>query len=206
MQPESSRSYRGRSAAERRADRRARFLEAGLIVFADKGYAQSTVTDVCAEAGLSRRQFYEEFSDRESLLVTIYDRIQADARAAIESALATGRTGSLDEIAATTMTAYVTAVGADPRRAKIAFVEIVGINEKIERHRLRQRLVWGELLEAVARSLDGARTPPGGYLLAGSAFIGAVNGLVHQWSLTEPRQPVADLVDILSTILVALLT
>ncbi|MBF6480002.1 TetR/AcrR family transcriptional regulator, partial [Nocardia cyriacigeorgica] len=65
-------NYAGRSVAERRAERRALFLEAGLTVFAEKTYAASSISDVCAVAGLSRRQFYEQYTGREELLVDVY--------------------------------------------------------------------------------------------------------------------------------------
>ncbi|MFC4606123.1 TetR/AcrR family transcriptional regulator [Rhodococcus kronopolitis] len=205
--PDSTRNYGGRSVADRRADRRARFLDAALTVFADKSYANSTISDVCAEAGLSRRQFYEAFAGREEVLVALYDDIQRDAGAAIASAYAAAITDDLWERASTVMTAYVRSIGTDARRAKIAFVEIVGVNAQVEQHRLAQRKTWGTVFETLLGQLVGPDVrPPGGYETSATAFIGAVNGLVHQWSITEPRPPVTDLVEVLSTILVALVS
>ncbi|MFD1812094.1 TetR/AcrR family transcriptional regulator [Rhodococcus gannanensis] len=202
----SSRSYGGRSVAERRAERRARFLDAALTVFADQSYVRSTISAICAEAGLSRRQFYEEFGGREEVLVALYDQIQQEAGAAIAGAYDAAEP-DLWRAAATVMTAYVTAIGTDARRAKIAFVEVVGVSDEVERHRLAQRRAWGEMFESLVAGLVGPDVrPAGGYEMAATAFIGAVNGLVHQWSITEPRTPVTDLVEVLSTVLVALVT
>ncbi|MGW0040952.1 TetR/AcrR family transcriptional regulator [Rhodococcus sp. NPDC003348] len=202
---DSSRNYAGRSLTERRAERRARFLDAAMTVFAEKSYAHSTISDVCAEAGLSRRQFYEEFSGREDVLVALYDQIQAEAGAAIAAAYESVESTDLWQAASTVMTAYVTTIGTDARRAKIAFVEVVGVSEQVERHRLAQRRAWAAMFETLIGALVGSEvSPPGGYEMSATAFIGAVNGLVHQWSITEPRPPVTDLVGVLSTILVAL--
>ncbi|WP_280234168.1 TetR/AcrR family transcriptional regulator [Nocardia cyriacigeorgica] len=197
-------NYAGRSVAERRAERRALFLEAGLMVFADKTYAASSISDVCAAAGLSRRQFYEQYSGREELLVDVYDHVQQQARAAFREGLASA--GSLDArvLIGSAMRAYVHAITDDPRRVQVAFVEIVGVSDAVEHHRAQMRDDWGEAIAATAAVVPGVRTPPGGWGLAMAAFIGAVNGAVHRWSQQHPRPPVDDLLEVLSTLLLAL--
>ncbi|WP_431957673.1 TetR/AcrR family transcriptional regulator [Nocardia lijiangensis] len=197
-------SYAGQSVAERQVERRALFFEAALTVFAEKTYAHSSVTDICAVAGLSRRQFYEQYADREELLVEVYDRIHEQARDAVAQAL--GTAGAIEPRVLTDVAirAYIEAVVGDIRKAKVAFVEIVGVSEAVERHRAEVRDRWGAVVEAAAASLPGVRTPPGGWRVAMAAFIGAVNGLVHQWSLDDPRPPVDVLVDVLTTLLTAL--
>ena len=45
------RLYRGVSAAERRAERRERLLEAGLELFGTRGYADSSIRAISAQAG-----------------------------------------------------------------------------------------------------------------------------------------------------------
>ena len=52
------RRYRGVSEEARQAERRQRFVEAGLTVFGSRGYHSSTVRSICAEAGLTERYFY----------------------------------------------------------------------------------------------------------------------------------------------------
>jgi AcrR family transcriptional regulator len=74
------RPWRGVSATERTAERRERLIEAALEVFATRGYSASTVRDVCREAGLTERYFYESFRNREALLAALADRIVDDSR------------------------------------------------------------------------------------------------------------------------------
>ncbi|WP_435590542.1 TetR/AcrR family transcriptional regulator [Nocardia sp. bgisy118] len=197
-------SYAGQSVAERQVERRALFFEAALTVFAEKTYAHSSITDICAAAGLSRRQFYEQYAGREELLVEVYDRIHEQARDAVARALATADAVEPRVLVDVAIRAYIEAVVGDIRKAKVAFVEIVGVSEAVERHRAEVRDRWGAVVEAAAGSLPGVRTPPGGWRVAMAAFIGAVNGLVHQWSLDDPRPPVEVLVDVLTTLLTAL--
>ncbi len=201
----SPRSYGGRSVADRKAERRARFLDAGLTVFAERTYANSTISDVCAAAGLSRRQFYEEFRDREHLLTALYDSIFADNRTAIAQALTAAPSGDIRRIADVAMRALVESVGTDPRRAQVAFVEVVGVSAAMEAHRAQSREEWVRFFEALVRTyFPDAIEPPGGWRLAGTAFVGAVTYIVHQWAVESPRGPVEPLVGILVTILVAL--
>ncbi|MFE7717456.1 TetR/AcrR family transcriptional regulator [Nocardia rhizosphaerihabitans] len=199
-------NYTGTSVAERQIERRALFIEAGLTVFAEKSFANSSLTDVCAAAGLSRRQFYEQFAGREELLVAVYDTVQGKARDAVAAALAAAETDDLRALIDAAVRAYTTAITDDIRCAKVAFVEIVGVSPAIEEHRAQVRDRWGEVVAAIAAGREGVRVPPGGWRVSMAAFIGAVNGAVHQWSLDDPRPPVDELVEVFSTLLNALTT
>ncbi len=201
------RQYGGRAVVERKAERRQRFLEAATRIFAERGYADCSLADVCAAAGLSKRQFYEEFHTREDVLVAAYDRIQDEAAGAV---LARMREldPRFDLTAAMTavVTAYLESIGSDPYRAKLAFIEVVGVSDRMERHRRERRHAWASVLEShvVPAVAPGSRVrgAPG---WAASALIGAINGLAHEWVLADPRPAVAELVDLLVPIAMSLL-
>src|SRR5436305_4647797 len=55
------------------ASQRGRLLDAMAEVVADRGYAASTVADVIARAGVSRKTFYEHFRDKEGCFLAAYD-------------------------------------------------------------------------------------------------------------------------------------
>jgi AcrR family transcriptional regulator len=55
------------------ASQRARMLEAMAGAVAERGYATVTVADVVARAGVSRKTFYEHFSDKEACFLAAYD-------------------------------------------------------------------------------------------------------------------------------------
>ncbi|MCP2320774.1 transcriptional regulator, TetR family [Nocardia amikacinitolerans] len=201
------RQYGGRAVADRKAERRLRFLEAATRLFAERGYTECSLADVCAAAGLSKRQFYEEFETREDVLAAAYDRIQDDAVAAVGNALAT-LDPRLEPSAAMTavLTAYLGSLGADPYRAKVAFIEVVGVSDRMERHRRERRHAWATVLETAVVP----RVAPGGHVrggpgLAASALIGAINGLTHEWLLCDPRPPVSALVELLVPVALALI-
>ncbi|WP_069163128.1 TetR/AcrR family transcriptional regulator [Nocardia altamirensis] len=202
-----SRQYGGRAVTERKAERRLRFLVAATRIFAERGYANCSLADLCTAAGLSKRQFYEEFQTREDVLVAAYDRIQDDAAAAVLAALA-DLDPRYDMTAAMTamVSAYSGSIGSDPYRAKVAFIEVVGVSDRMERHRRERRHSWAALLDSVVvpAVAPGARIRGGGAWGA-SALIGAINGLTHEWVLAEPRPPADLLVELLVPIALALL-
>jgi AcrR family transcriptional regulator len=201
------RQYGGRAVSERKAERRQRFLDAAIRTFAERGYADCSLADVCTTAGLSKRQFYEEFQTREDVLIAAYNHIQDEATTAIrESVAALGP--QLDSTTAVTamLTAFLGSIGVDPYRPKVAFVEVVGVSERMEEHRRARRHAWGATLETVLTSIAGPDVRlVGGTTWAASALIGAVNGISHEWILADPRPPIANLADVLIPIATSLI-
>ncbi len=193
------RQYGGRAVAERKAERRVRFLDAATRLFAERGYTDCSLADVCAAAGLSKRQFYEEFETREDVLAAAYDRVQDDAAAAVLGSLADLDPRFDPETAIRAIvTSYVGSIGSDPYRAKLAFIEVVGVSERMERHRRERRHAWASVIEStvVPMVLPGGRVRglPG---MAASALIGAINGLAQEWLLAQPRPSLDGLVELL---------
>ncbi|WP_433334911.1 TetR/AcrR family transcriptional regulator [Spirillospora sp. CA-294931] len=118
------RRYRGVDADERQAARRERLLEAGLELFGTAGYTTTSVEDVCRQAGLAKKFFYESFSDRESLILAVYEAEITRAQEAVLRAAAEAAPTVQDQAAAG-VSAFVHTVGADPRVARLVFREIV---------------------------------------------------------------------------------
>lgn len=83
------RPFRGVSAVDRRADRRAQLISAGLEVLGANGASGFTMTAVCRQAGLTERYFYESFGNRDELLVAVYDSVVAGIFDKISRTLAT---------------------------------------------------------------------------------------------------------------------
>ena len=117
-----TRPYGGVSADDRRAERRARLIEAGLELLGERGWAGTTVRGVCAEAGLSERYFYESFGDRDRLLVAIFDRVATEAAGAIVAAVEAAPHDA-DAKARAAIDAFVRLLAEDPRRARAMLVE-----------------------------------------------------------------------------------
>ncbi|HWU20161.1 MAG TPA: TetR/AcrR family transcriptional regulator [Nocardioides sp.] len=171
--------YRGVSAQERAAERRARLMEATLEVWADPS-RRTTMTAVCAEAGLTERYFYESFRGLDEALRAVLETVAAE----IEETTTSAADNAGDDPVARTqamMEAFVAYLAADPRRGRVAIVEAGAMPE------LRQRRT--ELLRHFAhRTAEEARAwlplPEGSATedeLAGLLFIGGMAELITAW-------------------------
>ncbi|WKX71631.1 TetR/AcrR family transcriptional regulator [Streptomyces sp. XD-27] len=198
--------YAGRSAQERRAERRQRLLDAGLRLFGDSpGYRATSVTALCEAAGLSTRQFYEEFGGLEEVLATLHLFVNDQAEQATRAALAESEGLDLEHRAQAVFRAYASAATSDPRHIRIAFVEIVGVSPRLERQRLVRRARWVELIRAAAvEAAERGEAAPRDYRLAATAFIGAVNGLLHDWTAGQVDATLDEIVDELVLLLVGM--
>ncbi|WP_233608813.1 TetR/AcrR family transcriptional regulator [Nocardia stercoris] len=197
------RMYAGQPVEDRQRQRRARFLESGLTVFARDGYANSSVGAICKDAGLSSRQFYEEFTGRESLLLELYEMIDRESREVVAAALEENSDAGAAAIIDAAVRAYVESIGRDPRKARVALVEVVGAGQKVEKFRLDLRRAWGELLASAAEdaALHG-EIPPGDYEMRVMAIIGAVNYVVDCWSGADPKQPLDEVIQVLRRVII----
>jgi len=62
---------------KRRAETRERLFEAARLVFAEEGFGQASVEDVCARAGYTRGAFYSNFSSLEELFLAMWEQRSA---------------------------------------------------------------------------------------------------------------------------------
>ncbi|MGW1495380.1 TetR/AcrR family transcriptional regulator [Streptomyces sp. NPDC002402] len=175
--------YGGRSAEERQAERRRRFLDAALQLFGDSpGYRATTVAALSEAAGLSTRQFYEEFRTLEDVLAALHLQVNDWAEEAALAALAEAEGMPVAQRAAAAFRAYAANVTGDPRRIRITFVEIIGVSPRLEEQRLARRSRWVDLICAeAAAAVERGEAAPRDYRVAAAAFIGSVNGLLHDW-------------------------
>jgi AcrR family transcriptional regulator len=142
--------YRGATAEERRAERRARLLDAGLELVGTSGWQAATVRAVCARARLTTRYFYESFETRDALLLALFDAITEEAAARVLAAVA----AAPDEAQAKSRAAvgaFVDLLVEDPRKARVAFSEAQGHELLVRRRRDGLRL-FARLMAEQARA------------------------------------------------------
>ena len=189
-----SRRYGGVPGEQRRADRRARLLEAGLQLLGTVGWEQTTMTAVCAEARLTERYFYESFRNREQLLLAVLDAVSEEIRLGIVAAL---RTHPDDAEAAVrgAVEAYVDVLTGDPRKARLTLVEAVAA-PPLRRRRAELLREFAILIVAQNRRLYGAAAlPPPQAEIQAVLYVGGVAELFTVWlggGLDATREQVVD--------------
>lgn len=113
------RPYGGISAEQRQVDRRARLIETGLDLLATGGPAKVTVTAVCSTSRITERYFYENFTDRDALLNSIFEHTADDAALAISEAV-TAAAPDPRIRAQAAVTVMLNQLTGDPRLSQIA--------------------------------------------------------------------------------------
>ncbi|MFB6552772.1 TetR/AcrR family transcriptional regulator [Streptomyces sp. NPDC056405] len=136
-------TYGGQSREERTADRRARISRAALELFAARSYDDVTVAEVCARAKVAKRYFYEHFTDREDLLLSVH-RQENDWLLAGMSAAAPKEPDNLDALLRPMMTALVTMLAEHPDSARVIYINA-------PRMELRRRGVLRKNAELIGR-------------------------------------------------------
>lgn len=189
-----SRRYSGKSVEEWSAARRERLLAAALELFSTDGYQATSVERLCGTAKVSTRHFYQEFANKEAVLIAVHEQGVQQGYERAAGMLSDLPESPIQRRLAGAAKAYLHTMVADPRRARIAFVEVVGVSAAVEKRRMEMReaivsLVAAEGSAAVARGEIEDRN----FRFLGMALIGAVNGTVYDWVLQDPRPPSGEL-------------
>lgn len=121
-----SRSYGGRSAADRVAERRTQLVDAGIALIGTEGVAALGMRAVCREAGLSQKFFYESFADIDELLHAVYAAALSQLEEAVAPAVSSRDLPAVFDAAARLME-------ADPRVCRILLIEPVA-DVRLRRH------------------------------------------------------------------------
>jgi AcrR family transcriptional regulator len=203
MSSTTERRYGGKTATERRGERREQLLDAGLELFGTQGFPAVTIEALCAQAGLNPRYFYEQFASREELLGAVYERHVVAVLQTVQDAIADSPPDPAHRLSAG-LAAFVTATLADERAARINYFEMVGVSAELEARRRGVLRAYAELIAAQAAQLED-RTPPtplgrGDRRMAAVALTGATDGLITDWMSSSPRPPRQAIVDTLLAI------
>ncbi|MBB4855345.1 AcrR family transcriptional regulator [Mycobacteroides chelonae] len=170
----------GRTAAERRAERRERLVNAAQEIWIEQGWAAVTMRGVCARTSLNDRYFYKDFADREDLLAAVWDGVRDELIAQISAIAAEDPERPALDTLRKTITLVVERVSADPGWADIIFVRHVGSGV------LEQRRI--DLLHQATAVLIAAADPylvrnvdRTGFRVDTLVGIGGFSELVNAW-------------------------
>lgn len=176
-----SRGWAGTSLADRRAQRRERLLDAGLELLGTDGSAAVTVRSVCRRAMLTDRYFYENFADRDALLLAVYDQVAAQASTALVEAVAHAGP-DLEQSARAAVEAFLAVLTDDPRKGRVLLLEPL-TDPTLGMRGIALTPMFTELVRAQLGS-DTSRTSPAspdGAQLTATALIGALANLFIRW-------------------------
>jgi AcrR family transcriptional regulator len=175
-----TRPYRGVSAEQRRAQRRAKLIEAGLDVLGSDGMAATTMTAVCARAGLTERYFYESFRDRDELLIAVYENCVQEAYDVLISAIDASPPDLLARARAAAG-ALVQVLTDDPRKGRVHAESMA--SEALREHRTAAMNAYAAVVAGQMRELRGLDEPAhdAPLRLATVMLIGGLSEAIVGW-------------------------
>jgi AcrR family transcriptional regulator len=197
----SARSYSGTSAGDRVLGRRRKLLDAGFALLTGEAARQVTIDAVCRASGLNKRYFYESFADLDALIAAVVDEVAATlttiglgaARTAKEAGLAT------DLVARAAMTAVVTYLVGDPRRARLLFTERAD-NPRATAHRKSVIRGLARELTAFGREYHRATVAAPIAELGSALLVGGSIEILLGWLDGTITMPLAQLIDELAAL------
>jgi AcrR family transcriptional regulator len=191
---------RGRHAAPRAVvaeSQRERMLVAMAAACAEKGYANVAVADVIARAGVSRRSFYEHFTNKEECFLAAYDAGVDGLLDAIDEAEAAGGPRAANAT-------YLELLADNPAFARTFLIEVLGAGEDALARRAAVHARFAARLEDSFAALTGGAVPaPAPHIFR--AAVGAIHELVTQTLIEDGPAALPALLDALMEVELRLL-
>ena len=174
-------------SSERRTTRD-RILDAALDLFSAKGFYDTKLDEIVAEASISKGSIYFHFPNKERLFIALVDQFADLIERRATEAIA-GQSDGIARVQAA-LEAVLETFAKYRRPAKLLLVQAVGLGTVFERKRMEVTdrfalLIQTYLDEAVA---DGSIAPVDTRIVA-HAWMGAIYSVIIQWVYTgEPKR------------------
>jgi TetR/AcrR family transcriptional regulator, fatty acid metabolism regulator protein len=168
-------------------DKRGAILRAAIKVFADKGYFNSKVADIAAEAGIADGTVYLYFKSKEEVLHSIFDRAMDEfiAEGRKELAMLSTPQEKLRRIAEL----HLEKLGADRALAVVFQVELRGSTKFMREF---SAAGFAEYLDIIRKTIDAGQRD-GVFrsdikpIVAAKIFYGALDEMVTNWILSKKQ-------------------
>ena len=175
---------------------RGRMLAAAVDAVDEVGYAGMTVAQVISRARVSRKTFYDVFSDREDCFLAAFDQALEQGGAVVGEAYA-DETSWTDGVRAA-LARLLAAMDEEPAVTRLVVVEALGAGERVlERRR--------ETLDGLAAAVDRGRDAPGALnppQVTAEGVVGAVFAVLYSRVLEGGAEPLAGLLGQLMSMVV----
>lgn len=196
------RSYGGVSATERIAARREKLLDAALELYGTRGFTATGVKDICRQAHLTDRYFYESFADAQELFVATYDRVTTDLLEQVALSVAAARPEPEPQVRAAIET-FIRALTDDPRKARVLFAETASAGAEAERHVRTSLRRFADLVAATARPYLRSTTPERLLHMGALSLVGAIERVIIEWQDGHLQATIDEIVDYLVRLFLA---
>lgn len=165
--------------------------EAALKLLAVRDFEDTTIDQIAAAAGVSRRTFFRYFQSKEDVIVESLATVGQDLRATLEA-----RPASLRPAAALRQTfcLFEQACTEHPDKA-LRLTRLILHTPALNARYLERQAKWkATLAETLARREKASRHDMRAVVVVGVAFV-ALDAALHEWVAGDGRREFADLLD-----------
>lgn len=154
---------------------RSRLLEGMAAALAQKGYADTTISDIVREASVSRRTFYEHFAGKAECLVALYEAASRNALKVLRQAIDPAH--GWEQQVEHAIGAYLGSMAANPVLMRTLLIEILHLGPAGLAARRKVNREIADYMQAVVN--EGRKGDPLSPDLA-MAVVGGIHELVLQ--------------------------
>ena len=151
------------------SNQRDRIVESVIQVVSETGYSGLTVRGVVERAGVSRRTFYEHFSNKQDVFLAVYDVVVERLASDVRLAYATGRT--YPQQVAFGLETFLGRLAHYPALAHVCIVQVLAAGPDALARRARALQTFCDLIRPAGGS---KRVPP----LAVEVAVGGIYEIV----------------------------
>lgn len=178
------------------AIQRSRMMNAAVDSVVEVGYARLTVAQIIGRARVSRKTFYDVFTDREDCFLAAFEHAVAQARLLAGEAY-DREGGDWREGLRAALSRMLRLMDEEPALARLCVVEALAAGGTVLARR-------AELLAEISRALDKGRAlterqPPH---VTAEAIVGGLFAVIHTRLLDEGDEPLTDLLGPLMSMVV----
>lgn len=195
-----SRQFKGLSLEERKTIRREKLIAAGIQAYGTHGFFAVTVKDICKEAKLTERYFYESFKRSEELFKVVYLTLIDELQRNIINAVM-ANTPELKPMINAGLSALLNTLRDDPRKARVLFVDAMLVNElhgdTIRESHVRFDRTMFDFLNLVFPDQQANKSQ---FNLIASGLNGYVIHIAMRWVLSDFKQPFEEVLEACSLV------
>ncbi|WP_180058900.1 TetR/AcrR family transcriptional regulator [Acinetobacter sp. YH12227] len=200
------RQFKGLSLSERKQARREKLIEAGIEAYGTHGFFSVTVKDICLEAKLTERYFYESFKKSEQLFQTIFLKLIDELQQNVMQAIMQASTDSKKMIEAG-LTALLMTLKNNPRMARIIYIDAMLVQELHNQATIHETMSrFDRMIHAfVMLMMPNINKSEREISMIATGLNGYVTQIAIRWVMSGYKQPMEEVLSSCSVVFLALL-
>ncbi len=200
------RQFKGMSLSERQHARREQLIAAGIETYGKYGFFSVTVKDVCIEAKLTERYFYESFKKSEDLFQSIFLRLIANLQQDMMHAAIKASPDPVNMIDGVLGTLLST-LQNDPRLARIVYIDALLVQDLHNQATIQETMLrFDRMIQAfVMLMIPDLKHNEQEISLIASGLNGYVTHIAIRWVSEQFKQPLADVLSACRAVFLAMI-